>query len=211
MKFYEPVGPVGPVGISNLEAITQFHLPLRWKGLPVSKKLHLGVSYSETIPDGSNNWRGDFKVYGLVFDDSERSPFKKATLWLEGKCAASDKDVFAILVLDLNDDPNHGKEITFSPVRFGIDCKPKLPLSGKELSLFLQVAKVILLSGELYWYDRSLAHAMQLSPDCRLHEYHASWFLERMNELAIVSSLGNSYKTMMIPQEFERIFGVKLP
>ena len=93
---------------------------------------------------------------------------------------------------------------------------PKLPYTGEILAMFLRVAKVISLYPEKIINEDGLIKEMR--PLLALADRHydfftttASYWLSETDKLGITRNLREKgHKIIMLPQEIECIFGVKL-
>lgn len=202
IEYYEPI--CSGVKVENFhDLLLLIGMRLRRQSTPPG--ISLTVVYPENNEKNAYVRDTAFRVYGFFIDDSETSPFPKLTLWLDGKCRGN--PLFGLLTMDLLH-PTYGKQITLSPVPFGMDCKPKLPFEGKELETFLSVARIILLGGPL-WTQSLLASKSSFSIFGDVTA--AAFFLNQSERLGLTQFIhGAGYKVLMLPQWFEEVFGKKL-
>ena len=158
------------------------------------------------------------RLRGGFFEDGELDPFCKATLLLQGENKITKKPIFAILVLnqDLYRQPIMWAK--FSPVPFGIDCKPKLPYTDAgQQKLSLKIAKVALTCpSSTIWTKDSFAKGVREATGIPYYEFddsHAWFWLGEFEKLVAVKCVkeNSSWAPAMTYVQFEEIFGVKLP
>ena len=203
--------------VGNLHLVPLL-LHMRWYGQPSGSDVHLCVSHLESKRYGANKVLSKFhKVLWDDVEDSEKSPCRKARLRLEGKL--NGEDIFAILEFDMNS-PGTTSRITFSPVPFGLNGKPRLPYrDDKQFALFLQITRIVLdAPGGMVWNDKILAkevHKRISVPEWEFYDSNASFFLGELEKLRVIRRIDNvrySYeKSFATGLQFEEIFGVKLP
>lgn len=204
IRYYEPINDC--VGVRNPNMVP-YLLESFWFGSNIREDLLLEVIYPEWTGEKEMtvNTKGErFMVTGCFIEDGERISRRKVRLWLSGTIDGA--KIFALADFVLNR-PDLSWILTFSPVPFGSDGKPKLPYSAKELPNILRLMRVVL-SGNR-WDLGSFAKAME--PEV--------FMVEQIGHiLAIANGLGLtqhetafSYKVVMTPSKFETVFGVKLP
>ena len=201
VKFYEKIDKY--VRIDNVGVIPLM-LHMRWFGQPVGRDIHLIVSHPN---EARNIASTEFhKVLWDDVDESNGAPYRKARLRLEGK--QNGRDVYALLEFNL-DRSLDGGQITFSPVPFGCDGRPKLP---KTFRLEFAAA-AFSLSGS--WKGGALETAIRVFLGSQPVMNDAIITLLQVGIIECKQDLGHYsncvYQTTMIAPHFEEIFGVKLP
>lgn len=209
VQYYEPITRVNVPNIHVLPMLLQ----MRCYGQSACGALHLEVNHASSPHDREDPiCRSRFHKALLVdVEETPRLPYRKGLLKLEGKfrgrprvgykCDLDIIDIFALLefnlgVLENSERPLYPK-ITFSPIVFGSNCRPKLPYNDSEqLKHFLQVVRKVLLSSEPQIDCTSISQTT----------------LQILEWLGVISEVSDPlYKVTMLPQQFETIFGVKLP
>lgn len=210
MQYYTPLTCVS---IHNPADIA-LNLHMRIRCQPIGKDVQVIVFFAEDNSKRSNCFTRQFRVSGIFF---ENSPYQKATLWLESE------NLYAIVELDLADlgiaecRVAPGKSITLSPIPFGKNGKPKLPYKGEDLAMFLRVIRVLSLYPSQFIFGEQLRQDMipiLLSADRHYDfwEATAAHWLSETDKLGITCDLGDrGRKILMLPQELENVFDIKLP
>ena len=187
----------------------------RWYGVPSPSKIHFEIEHYQK---GS-----EFRIataYSKLLlchiDEARRSPYRMGRLSLEGK-SPDGSDLFALW--DVNLDSLVGGTIFFSPVPFRPDGKPKLPYEGEELKKFLLVVKYLLCDyaagtacpDNLDGLVLTVQAAMRLNEDQFTYSNAVSMLHKMLGAGIVEGEWQGQLKTTMTSQDFERIFGVKLP
>jgi len=214
VTYYHKIRIAGGSSIVNPEVIDLLLL-MRWHGEKPSYKKHLEVIYPSVVSPSCNHRKARFwKITCDDIDDSDSAPFRRARLRMEGS-ADGVPEVYALLENVNIDNVNDGNStITFAPVPFGAGGKPLLPYKDKELSDFLTVAREVLLGSDwnpekLFTEIKRISHLFVTE---KTRASWAVWFLEQFDYLGVTKRDGdNTHWVIMAPQEFENIFGVKLP
>jgi len=200
--------------ISNPQVVP-FLLLARWYGQQVGSDMHLAVSHRETADQHSNIVGTKFhKILLDDVDDSERSPFRKARLRLEGKDEV-ENGIFGLLEwLDLDRlNTMRSCYLKLSPVPFGSDGRPKLPFKDENLEFFLKIVSIVLKEPVGYRIDpEKLAEKVQTTLSLPYYEFDDSkaWYwLGEMLKLGLVSNLSvrdRIHETTMGLHVFRQIF-----
>ncbi len=130
VDWYAPI--TEPVLIRNMDMVP-FLLQATWLGQGVKSDLQI-----EVVTPRKDCGDLHVKFHTVFFDEMEKSPCRRGRLRLEG--CHDNQDIFALLHIDVDQHTN--KEITFSPVPFGPNGKPKVPYKNERLTRFLDAAKV---------------------------------------------------------------------
>lgn len=206
--YYTPITSEMGIIVLNPEVI-ELLLIMGWNGINPPSHKHLEIRYPSAINPSCNHRFATFhKVLWDDVDESKTSPFRKARLRMEGSADGTPK-VFGLLENINIDDPKKSRpQLTFSPVPFGPDGKPILPYKGQEREDFLRLAGDLLLGSLQGW--SSMRIEAEINHRCSSNPIKAV-MLENLRKLAVIVVRGGIFKVTMLSEEFEEIFGVKLP
>lgn len=222
--FYTPITAQMGVRILNPEVIALL-LMLRLNNINPPRNKHLKVEYPSVINPPCNYRFAYFhKIIWDDLDESIVSPFRNARFRMEGN-ADGTPQVFALLEnINLDDFDSRNPRLTFSPVPFGIDGKPKLLIKSGRPEILLAVAGIILNSTQgKTWNIDELSNEVQRVIQCNQLQFgvfEAIGYFGELERLGVVDiywkdplspSRFTKYQPLMTALQFETIFGVKLP
>ncbi len=184
-----------------------YNLESEWFGAKLPKEMQLHLNHPLDAPEVMQLSNGYYRIKGCFIENTENDLCRKAILWLEGD------NIFAMIEVNLDKKPIIIKAVKFSPVPFGLDCKPKLPHIELPLPTFLALLKVVLQRStwtaesllEVAVFNGIIKHESDILPKI-------SAFLHELDFLSVTNNIRNGEHTIdMSSSEFEEIFGVKLP
>jgi hypothetical protein len=206
VQYYVPL----KCNITNPEDVGLF-FQMGLRGLLISRDVSIEVSHGGWIDNPDHKTISVFhRIDGVFIEGSSVGPFRKITLCLEGTLKGG-KTVFALLEYNPKN-PKSYSRITLSPVPFVQNNWPKLPYDDEQLRRFLLLVKTVLLH-ESKGFEQSVLDNWALDESGRSIP-DAKFLKDELERLAIIRLQKNrttAWESTMLPQHFERTFGVKLP
>ena len=214
IRYYTPIDDL--VGVKDpilLPYLVADLLSLAMRGQPISKSAQLNVYYPYWTSENGMTLNNDrngipYLVTGCILKDGNGLPSKMVELLLKG--SEDGQDIFAKLELTVGRADLSGT-IVFSPVPF-VDGKPQLPCDGLQLIDFLRVVKVMFSKNalnEVSLVDDAKVYCTEFR-FCVANAHDALRACDRLGITELNFQTGER-KFLMTPQQFEEIFGVKLP